>query len=512
MYRKFCFLFVCVANLNATAALAAPTMGPRLEHLAKEYSRAGHAHAMQVARDNQMTIRDTKEGRITVIIEPETGIRPDQIKLNDQLRRAGIRRETESKSFVRISVPVRNLRRLSTLAGAKHIRAPYPLFEAGGLGNILNESVDLIGGEDFHKLSVDGNGVKVAVVDLGFSQLSAAITDGEIPGSVVQVDFTGGGTQAGTKHGTGVSELLIDMAPNAQLYCIRIGDEVDLQNAATYINDNGIKVANLSVAWVGASYYDDTGPINQIINDSYDLDGIFWSVAAGNYARRHWRGGWVDADGDDILDFSPTDERIDLSGTSGTIIAYMNWNEYGASNKADLNLYLLDKDGNVVQSSTYTQSRFNDPLEGFSYTYDAAEAPYSLEIRRASGDISAIDITLFSLNHNVEYRVPESSIADPASAHGAFTVGAINQSVWQDDNPSLRGYSSQGPTTDGRLKPDAVAPDGTSTRTYGLTNSNGTSFSAPTVGGAAALLFDNNPAYSALDVGNNIRATAIPSQ
>lgn len=507
MLRRIVF-FTAIICLSPTIVLSAPALGPRLEHFLMEYNRAGHDHAMQVARDNQFTIRDEKEGRITVIVEPEKGLHPNQIKLNNSLRRMGFRREAESKSFVRLSVPVRSMLQLKTIKGARYIRAPYPLFEADGTGVILNESVSLVGGEDFHQLGVRGSGVKAAVVDLGFNQLSAAIDNGEIPSSVVQIDFTGGGVEAGTKHGTGVAELLIDMAPNAQLYCIRIGDEVDLQNAATYIRDNGIKIANLSVAWVGASYYDDTGIINQIINNSHDLDGVFWSVAAGNYAQKHWRGGWVDADSDGILDFSATDERIDLSGTSSTIIAYLNWNEYAVNNKADLDLYLLDKDGRVVQSSTYTQSVFVDPLEGFSYSYNSTEAPYSLEIRRVSGNVSNIDITLFSLNHNVEYRVPDSSVADPASAHGAFTVGAVNQNIWENSNPSLRNYSSRGPTTDGRLKPDTVAPDGTSTLTYGTTRSNGTSFSAPTVAGAAALLLNDRPSYTAADIANNIRATA----
>ena len=48
---------------------------------------------------------------------------------------------------------------------------------------------------------------------------------------------------------------------------------------------------------------------------------------------------------------------------------------------------------------------------------------------------------------------------------GAFTVGAVNQSVWQSPNPAIRGYSGQGPSTDGRQKPDLVAPDGTASLT-----------------------------------------------
>ena len=96
---------------------------------------------------------------------------------------------------------------------------------------------------------------------------------------------------------------------------------------------------------------------------------------------------------------------------------------------------------------------------------------------------------------------------DPASAHGAFTVGAVNQSVWQSPNPAIRGYSSQGPSTDGRQKPDIVAPDGTASLTYGV--SSGTSFSAPTTAGAAALLLQEAPALNAVTLGDALRTEAI---
>jgi hypothetical protein len=76
---------------------------------------------------------------------------------------------------------------------------------------------------------------------------------------------------------------------------------------------------------------------------------------------------------------------------------------------------------------------------------------------------------------------------DPADAHGALAVGAIPESSYSSATPALEPYSSQGPTTDGRTKPDFCAPDGTSTYTYGMLGSYGTSFAAPVGAGAAAL-------------------------
>ena len=96
-------------------------------------------------------------------------------------------------------------------------------------------------------------------------------------------------------------------------------------------------------------------------------------------------------------------------------------------------------------------------------------------------------------------------ITTPADGDSVITVGAV------DPSGSLVGFSSRGPTADGRTKPD-VAAQGFSvylaSSSSNYTQSNGTSFASPMVAGVAALLLQVNPDLTPIEIREILRNTA----
>jgi len=229
-----------------------PKLESILERLQEEYEKSPMA-AQEFSQERDIRIKDEK---VTVFLFSETG-RPDAIDKN-ALQAHGAEIVKQGDSIMKVKVPINRLKQIAdNVKGISFIKLPDKPMPLA----YQSEGVSLTGASFYQSAGYTGSGVKVAVIDLGFAELSSAISAGELPSSVVKVDCTGSSCVSTTfpseteKHGTAVAEVVYDMAPGAQLYLIKVADRLDLRDAKNYCVSNGIKIINHSVGWVNTNFY-----------------------------------------------------------------------------------------------------------------------------------------------------------------------------------------------------------------------------------------------------------------
>jgi hypothetical protein len=191
------------------------------------------------------------------------------------------------------------------------------------------------------------------------------------------------------------------------------------------------------------------------------------------------------------------------------VCGFLRWEEWPAGvSDFDLGLFLSGPKV-LLSASVGDQTGTQPPFEGLCY-----EQSSGVDLRVFWG-IGGYRVTtsprldLQSWSPPLEYWNADGSIADPASSPAALAVGAI---CWQ--SRQLEFYSSQGPTIDGRMKPELVGHDSVSSSTYGAFSScpsafAGTSASSPEVAGAAALVKQAFPAYGPDQLQQYLTASAL---
>ena len=125
-------------------------------------------------------------------------------------------------------------------------------------------------------------------------------------------------------------------------------------------------------------------------------------------------------------------------------------------------------------------------------------------VNRMGNEMMREGVTLFIAAGN---SAGPATIGTPGSAEDVITVGSL------DKNTAIAVYSSQGPTEEGRVKPNiafvgsnVMAPDYNTGNGY--TGKSGTSMATPGAAGLAALMYQANPDITPFDVRNIMQETA----
>lgn len=360
-----------------------------------------------------------------------------------------------------------------------------------------------------------GAGVKVAVFDVQWFQADAwsdELGDYQMQDCETQMScdaemdsFRPRYTWEEGSHGVACAQVVHDIAPEAELYLVRVNGLTTLENAAEWAGRNEIDVISMSMSFFNNSFHDGTGPLNEAASRATAAGSVF-VTSAGNYATEHWDGPWSDPDLDDDMDFEWGSSYLPAWMGSGGSTIYLSWDEFDACGRTDLDLEVYAQDATLLGRSAERQGGDGgcSPVERASIDLDEAQWVY-IRLVRAAGE-AATRVAVFARGGEM-WRTTGGSTADPGSNPSTFTVGAVKAVDYLDNG--VESYSSVGPTHGGLAKPNIAGPDGLTTAVYGTEGFYGTSAATPAVAGAIALVLGEYPELTPQEAAERLAANAI---
>lgn len=473
---------------------ASPWLDSRLGQLAEIEREQGAEAAARFAAAN--AIRLDAGRRVRVLIHP-AALLAAQAEPAIAARVAAFGGEIQGRVGGMVEARVA-IEAVPWLPGPREIAwiepAPIPrLMQHTSQGVAVTQANRILGSDATYRPTAEP--IRVGILDGGFAG-HQALLGRELPSTVVVRSFHPLGIDGGGEvHGTACAEIVHDMAPDAQLFLANFDSLSDHRQAVDWLISQRVDVISYSIGWFNTGPGDGRGPINDDVRRAIDA-GAQWVSAAGNDARTHWEGTYTDPDGNDFHNFAANDEGNSVFLRAGDLfVVFLSWDDWFRSSQ-DYDVFVFDPAGRLVAFSDNVQSGSQPPIEATGFVA-AVTGNYFVAINRFSASrnvrLEAFFLVASEAVNQLQYVVPAGSLAIPADTPGAIAVGAT---FWGTDN--AEPFSSQGPTTDGRVKPDLAAPDGVDTASY-LADGDiflGTSAATPHVAGAIALLKSRFGIYS----------------
>jgi subtilisin family serine protease len=277
--------------------------------------------------------------------------------------------------------------------------------------------------------------------------------------------------------------------------------QIEIENGQ-YLHKLGYKGKGIRIAILDAGFLDANNYISltKLRDDGRVLTTRDFVYPTQNIYQAHTHGAWV-------LSTIASELNGTITGTAPEAMFHLLRTEDANSE------YPVEED-NWVAGAEYADSAgvdiintslgyttFDNPM--FSYTYSSMDGS-TTRISRAA-EIAATKGIVVVVSAGNEGNDTWHYISAPADARDVITAGALNSSKIKAT------FSSFGPSSDGRVKPDVMAMGEkifaeTAPGIYGYAN--GTSFSAPITTGIIACLMQAFPAAKTSEIRDAVRGSA----
>jgi hypothetical protein len=195
---------------------------PKLESALNQLSAISpQAAASAFANQHGLMVTDSK---VRVVIEVKAGNEED---VTSRAKALGADVEASYDNLVQALVPVSELEVLANDADVELVRLPL-----AATPTVIDEGVSLVNADEWHAGGFTGSGVKVGILDMGFSGYTSLLGT-DLPATVTHWWAPSIGGEGSEIHGAACAEIVYDMAPDAEFYFANFNTEVEFGNAVS---------------------------------------------------------------------------------------------------------------------------------------------------------------------------------------------------------------------------------------------------------------------------------------
>lgn len=318
--------------------------------------------------------------------------------------------------------------------------------------------IDLVGATAWHDAGVTGEGVKLGILSYGWEGISdmlgSELPEADAITSNVELDEL--------NEDQGILGLITAIsayraAPGATLV-IATYDPSSFktkQAAMQFLADEEVKIVLYpSNSLIGPR--DGTSVDTQMVEEFVRETGVLWVNSAGNQGAGHTAFEFNPGEGG-VHAFSEEANLMPFQAYGNFAVVALNWNgNWNGGEKTEYIFKVLDKDQNeVVTAAEPRRGKKNQyPYQVAAFETEPGEIYYLLVARTKGTTDNVMDVFVTNSALPEWALVAENSVLIPADGDSVVAVGATNL------EDKLMLFSGQGPTVDGRMKPELVAPTG----------------------------------------------------